>query len=85
MNSNRYHFAGIESGNLPTHCERVADYWATLNGSHQYASGRAASQFYKSARAFRAGLAKAGLPDEMIQQAFQSTLQLARLKTGAES
>lgn len=83
MKPNRYHFSGIESGNLPTHCERVAEYWATLTGVYS-GSGKGAGQFYKSTRAFRRGLTQAGLPAELVEQAFRSTLELARVKANAE-
>lgn len=80
----RYTWVGINTGTLPSHCEKIARYWSTLNSMMAYASGKAQGQRYKAARAFREGLRVRGLPEDQIQQAYVDTLELARLKANAE-
>lgn len=65
---------------LPTHCDRVSDYWATLVCFSEFASGKARSQRYKAVRAFKAGL---NMPEEAKHQVFMDTLELTRLKARA--
>lgn len=80
----RYKFNGLSTGGLPTHCERIAEYWATLVCFDECASGKAAGMKYKAVRAFNKGLLAAGLPEQQVRQAYLDTLSLARLKKGAE-
>lgn len=80
----RYAWKGINTGTLPSHCEKIACYWATLVGFTEGASGKAASMKYKAVRAFKDGLRQRGLPESAIQQAYVDTLELARLKMNAE-
>jgi hypothetical protein len=69
---------------LPSHCEKIAEYWAELVCFEVYASGRAAGMKYKAVRAFRAGLREAGLSDEQVHLAYCDTLELRSLKKSAE-
>lgn len=80
----RYTRTGINTGTLPTHCERIAEYWATLVCFDECASGKAAAMKYKAVRAFKAGLRFRGLPEKQVNQAYLDTLELARLKMRAE-
>jgi hypothetical protein len=69
---------------LPTHCERIACYWQGLVCFDVWASGKAAAMKYKAVRAFKAGLRAAGLSEEQVHQAYVDTLEICRLKKGAE-
>jgi hypothetical protein len=81
----RYNWTGINTGTLPSHCERIANYWATLVCFDEWASGKAAAMKYKAVRAFTAGLRARGLSEKQISQAYIDTLELARLKKNADS
>lgn len=83
MNTTRYTWTGIHTGSLPSHCERIAKYWATLNCFYPYASGKAAAQKFKSVRAFKQGLRDRGLPEPQIDQAYIDTLEISRLLINA--
>lgn len=76
---NRYYWNGINHGTLPTHCEKIARYWATLVCFDVWASGKAAGQKYKAVRAFKEGLRARCLPEKDIHQAYIDTLEMARL------
>lgn len=80
----RYTWTGINTGTLPSHCEKVACYWATLVCFESYASGKAAGMKYKAARAFKEALRARGLPEDQIHRAYLDTVELAQLKKGAE-
>lgn len=80
----RYTFNGINTGQLPSHCEKVAAYWATLNCFDVWASGKASAMKYKAVRAFKDGLRAAAMSEEQIHQAYVDTLEICRLKKGAE-
>lgn len=81
---NRYTWNGINTGTLPTHCERIAKYWATLVCFYEFASGKARGQRYKAARAFQNGLRFRGLPEDQINQAYADTVAMARLIQNAK-
>lgn len=80
----RYTWTGINTGSLPSHCERIADYWATLVCFDECASGKAAAMKYKAVRAFMRGLRDRGLPEEYCQQAYTDTVAMARLRKAAQ-
>jgi hypothetical protein len=81
---NKYEWSGINTGTLPSHCEKVAKYWVKLVCFDECASGKAAGQKFKAVRAFKAGLRFRGLPEEQIHQAYIDTLTMARLMKRAE-
>lgn len=81
----RYAWAGISITSLPSHCEKVATYWATLVCFYPDASGRAVAMKYKAVRAFKNGLRARELPEAMVHQAFRDTQDLARLKMNEET
>lgn len=80
----RYTWTGISTGTLPSHCERIANYWATLVCFAPYASGKTRGMKYKAVRAFKASLRARGLSEEQTNQAYSDTLELARLKILAD-
>lgn len=80
----RYNWTGINTGTLPSHCEKIAAYWATLVCFDVWASGKAGSMRYKAVKAFKNGLRVRGLPEPMVEQAYQDTLAMARLQKAAE-
>ena len=78
----RYALTGI--GALPSHCERIAKYWATLVCFDVGASGKAMGQRYRAAKAFKNGLRAYGLPESQVNQAYYDTLEMARLITATK-
>ena len=78
-----YHL-DLSKESLPTFCERVAKYWATKSWVPVYASGKASAMRYKSVRAFKAALNKAGINDDMAHITYVSTLEMARLILNAQ-
>ncbi len=81
--ANRYAYKANHLS-LPTHCERIACYWATLVCFDKYASGKAVGQRYKAVRAFKQGLRNSGMTEENISFAYKDTVELARLKMNAD-
>jgi hypothetical protein len=79
----RYTWTGINTGTLPSHCEKIACYWATLVCFDEFASGKALGQRFKAARAFKNGL-RFRLPEAQVEQAYRDTVELARLKKNAD-